>query len=393
MEDILELMSQTGELIDKVNHDVLLPLLSSPILGTEHVVFRRYLLPSLLNVNFGVHAGADATQFGLDVTSRSLRNSDLLADTSLSSVPSVSLRFFTCLKGQLQSVFERLVRATTFCELRGDGKDFENVWVLLLQTHLLLQHRVRLGSDSDKFWPQSSDGVRIRGRPSPTGASLQMFAGDSVRESALVEEPDQGRVYEAPGSTIRREIQFAKNEPSLVMLWQNLWVADVSVGGGADVSALVALSEVEWKSPALVYFTQKNHEAIDFMLLVGEMGGSGATEPHVYMCQCKARTRDSVAAAGLQEIVDKLDAKLDKLFSRAFEGNVLRVAGINSKKHVTLCVAALTIGDNFTFNPVDDDENKTLITPPFNVVLFDAAFAALAVDTTRFMRFIDDKLA
>jgi hypothetical protein len=176
MEDILELMSQTGEHIDKVNHDVLLPLLSSPILGTEHVVFRRYLLPSLLNVNFGVHAGADATQFGLDVTSRSLRNSDLLADTSLSSVPSVSLRFFACLKGQLQSVFERLVRATTFCELRGDGKDFENVWVLLLQTHLLLQHRVRLGSDSDKFWPQSSDGVRIGGRRSPTGDSLQMFA-------------------------------------------------------------------------------------------------------------------------------------------------------------------------------------------------------------------------
>ena len=39
MEDILELMSQTGEHIDKVNHDVLLPLLSSPILGSEDVVF------------------------------------------------------------------------------------------------------------------------------------------------------------------------------------------------------------------------------------------------------------------------------------------------------------------------------------------------------------------
>jgi hypothetical protein len=50
---------------------------------------------------------------------------------------------------------KRLVRATTFCELRGDGNDFENVWVLLLQTHLLLQHRVRLGSDFDEFWPQA----------------------------------------------------------------------------------------------------------------------------------------------------------------------------------------------------------------------------------------------
>jgi hypothetical protein len=181
------------------------------------------------------------------------------------------------------------------------------------------------------------------------------------------------------------------------MLWQNLWVADVSVGGGADVSALVALSEVEWKSPALVYFTQKNHEAIDFMLLVGEMG-SGATEPHVYMFQCKARTRDSVAAAGVQEIVDKLDAKLDKLFSRAFEGNVLRVAGINSKKQVTLCVAALKIGDDFTFAPGEaKSKKKKLITPPFNVVLFDAAsFRGLGgevLNTTRFMRYIDGKLA
>jgi hypothetical protein len=218
-----------------------------------YVVFRRYLLPSLLNVQFLVHDGTNPTQFGLDVTSRALCNSDLLATTG-SNAPSLSLRFFTCLKGQLQSVFERLVRATTFCELRGDGKDFENAWVLLLQTHLLLL-------------------------------------------------------------------------------------------SGADISALVALSEVEWKSPALVYFTQKNNEAIDFLLLVGEMGGSGATEPHVCMFLCKARTRDSVAAAGLQEIVDKLDAKLDKLFSRAYEGNVLRVAGINSKKQVTLCVAALQIGD------------------------------------------------
>ena len=229
MEDILELMSQTGELIDKVNHDVLLPLLSSPILGTEHVVFRRYLLASLLSVKFDVRDGANPTRFGLDVTSRALRNSDLLADETLSSAPSVSLRFYKCLKDQLQSVFERLVRATTFCELRGDGKDFENVWVLLLQTHLLLQHRVRLGSDFDEFWPQA-DGELIGGRPSPTGTTLQMSARGIARESALFKEPDKGRVYESPGSTIRREIHFDVTEPSLVMVWQNLWVADVRVG-------------------------------------------------------------------------------------------------------------------------------------------------------------------
>jgi hypothetical protein len=218
----------------------------------------------------------------------------LLATTG-SNAPSLSLRFFTCLKGQLQSVFERLVRATTFCELRGDGNDFENVWVLLLQTHLLLQHRVRLGSDFDEFWPQA-DGELIGGRPSPTGTTLQMSARGIARESALFKEPDKGRVYESPGSTIRREIHFDVTEPSLVMVWQNLWVADVRVGDGADISALVALSEVEWKSPALVYFTQKNHDAIDFMLLAGEIGGSCATEPHVYMFQCKARTRDGWSA-------------------------------------------------------------------------------------------------
>jgi hypothetical protein len=118
------------------------------------------------------------------------------------------------------------------------------------------------------------------------------------------------------------------------------------------------------------------------------------------MFLCKARTRDSVAAAGLQEIVDKLDAKLDKLFSRAYEGNVLRVAGINSKKQVTLCVAALQIGDDFTFAPGEAKSNnnkKKLITPPFNVVLFDAAsFRGLgggALNSTLFMRYIDGKLA
>jgi hypothetical protein len=34
------------------------------------------LLPSLLNVQFRVRAGTNATQFGLDVTSRALCNSD-----------------------------------------------------------------------------------------------------------------------------------------------------------------------------------------------------------------------------------------------------------------------------------------------------------------------------
>jgi hypothetical protein len=44
-----------------------------------------------------------------------------------------------------------------------------------------------------------------------------------------------------------------------------------------------------------------------------------------------------------------------------------------AEKQVTLCVAVLKIGVNFTFDPVNADKNKTLITPPFNDVLFDAA--------------------
>jgi hypothetical protein len=395
MENILFRLRDVDR-INSVAEGRLMEVLSSPVVLDESAVFRRYLLASLLSVKFDVRDGANPTRFGLDVTSRALRNSDLLADETLSSAPSVSLRFYKCLKDQLQSVFERLVWATTFYELRGDGKDFEHVWVLLLQTHLLLQHRVRCGDDGGMFWPQESLVSRIGGRSSPTGATLQMFARGIARESALFKEPHKGRVYEAPGSTIRREIHFEVTEPSQVMVWQNLWVDDVC--GGALVSSLDASSEVKWQSPALVYFTQTNHDAIDFMLLVGEMGGSGATEPHVYMFQCKAKTRASVAAAGLQEIVDKLDAKLDKLFSRAFEGNVLRVAGINSKKQVTLCVAALKIGDDFTFAPGEaKSKKKNLITPPFNVVLFDAAsFRGLggeALNTTRFMRFIDDKFA
>jgi hypothetical protein len=389
MENILFRLRDVDR-INSVAEGRLMEVLSSPVVLDESAVFRRYLLASLLSVKFDVRDGANPTRFGLDVTSRALRNSDLLADETLSSAPSVSLRFYKCLKDQLQSVFERLVRATTFCELRGDGKDFENVWVLLLQTHLLLQHRVRLGSDGKFFWPLDELS------PRPIGNTLQMFACGIARESALFEEPDQGRVYEAPGSTIRREIRFAKSEPSLVMLWQNLWANEVR--GGALVSSLDASSEVEWKSPALVYFTQTNHDAVDFMLLVGEEGGSDATEPHVYMFQCKAKTRASVAAADLQSIVSNVDGQLDTLFSPALNSNVLRRAGIKSKKQVTLCVAALKIGDNFTFAPGEAKSNKkNLITPPFNVVLFDAAsFRGLggeALSTTRFMRFIDDKLA
>jgi hypothetical protein len=147
-------------------------------------------------------------------------------------------------------------------------------------------------------------------------------------------------------------------------------------------------SDVLWQSPSLVYFTLPTHQAIDFMLLVGDENGTGATAPHVYMFQCKARM-SSVTPTTLQPIVDSLDAKLDELLSKPFESHVLRRAGITSKKQVTLCVAALKIGKF--------DAKKDIARPPaFNVVLVDAAafrgLGGAAFSTTRFMRFIEGKL-
>jgi hypothetical protein len=78
IESIVMAISMNVHCIDKVNHDVLLPLLSSQSDWALRMSC-SYLLPSLLNVQFRVRAGTNATQFGLDVTSRALCNSDLLA--------------------------------------------------------------------------------------------------------------------------------------------------------------------------------------------------------------------------------------------------------------------------------------------------------------------------
>jgi hypothetical protein len=127
----------------------------------EDATFCRYLLPSMLGLQFLVKRGLEVTRFGLDVASRALLNADLLSTkigdsalptpAQLSAAPAVSLRFAERLPGSLQSVFGRLVADTTFYELRGDGKDFEHIWVQLLQTHLMLQHRVRVGGDRTFF--------------------------------------------------------------------------------------------------------------------------------------------------------------------------------------------------------------------------------------------------
>jgi hypothetical protein len=291
--------------------------------------FMTYLLPSLLRVPFVPFENSAATRFGRDIAVRALLNADLLAANAAADAetaellrfPAVSLRFSKHLPGSLQTVFVRLVSNSTFYELRGDGKDFEHIWVLLLQTHLMLQRRVRLGDDRHFFWPQLAAGVPLGGRTRPTGAALAMFAGTDVRESALFDEPDEKRIFEARDSTIVRSLVFDPTAEPIVMVWHDLWTPDVQSAANDPLNlGRAATLEVAWGSPALVYFSLPTHEAIDFMLLVD---GIGEEKPHVYMFQCKAHTRRNLTASVLRSIVEKLDGKLNELLSVSFKDHVL----------------------------------------------------------------------
>jgi hypothetical protein len=71
--------------------------------------FCRYLLPSMLGMRF---IADKTTQFGRDLGSRALLNSDLLVggESAAAAVPAVSLRYVMSLpEGLLRSTFERLV--------------------------------------------------------------------------------------------------------------------------------------------------------------------------------------------------------------------------------------------------------------------------------------------
>ena len=98
----------------------------------------------------------------------------------------------------------------------------------------------------------------------------------------------------------------------------------------------------------------------EIMLLVGEKGGTGDSEPHVFMLQSQAPSADSVRM---------LKEKLDELFGASHEStHVLRRAGIHSARQVTLCVTAINLGGN----------DLKALGAPFNIVLFDSAdFRAL----------------
>jgi hypothetical protein len=323
--------------------------------------FSRYLLPSMLGVEFYTFDSGRSTQFGNDAASSALLNANLLA-TKQSDVPAVSLRHsrsFEPSADHLRHVFAALVKATVFCKLDGSGKDFERAWVLLTYSMLQLQHTAR---KDEAFWPTLGAGAVDLGGPArPTAPEIDVFA-DNDRIEALFAEPDYDRVFEAPGSSIRRKMLLRK--PTLA-LWKNAWTATVEPGAAEDVpNGWPMTLDVEWRPWTVVYFSDAVNAAIDFMLLVGEAGGTGASEPHVYVFQSKAPSAEKVAQAKVAEMAHKLQEKLNVLFGESHAStHVLRLAGIQSARQVTLCIAALNYGK------VD----LKALGAPFNVVLFDSA--------------------
>jgi hypothetical protein len=342
-------------------------LLSALRVDDADSTFSRYLLPSMLGVEFKPFLSGRSTQFGNDAASSALLNADVLA-TMQRDVPAVSLRYsrsFEPSADHLRHIFAALVKATVFCKLDGSGKDFERAWVLLTFTVLQLQFLVR---KDVAFWPTPDEpGVKLGGPARPTVREIDVFAGDNNRIEALFAEPDYDRVFEAPGSSIRRKMWLRK--PPTLALWKNAWTTTVEPGAAEDVpNGWPMTLDVEWRPWTVVYFSDVVNVAIDFMLLVGEAGGTGDKEPHVYVFQSKA-VAENVAQAKVVEIAHKLQAKLNVLFGESHAStHVLRLAGIQSARQVTLCIAALNYGK------VD----LKALGAPFNVVLFDSAdFRAL----------------
>jgi hypothetical protein len=331
------------------------------------MIFSRYLLPSMLGVRFDAFLSDRPTQFGNDAASSALLNADLLA-TKLCDVPAVSLRYsrsFELSADHLLRVFAALVKATVFCKLDGSGKDFERAWVLLTYTMLQLQFLVRVSAAATSFWPTlGSRAVELGGPARPTAEQIDVFAVNaSTRLEALFASPDYDRVFEAPGSSIRRKLWLRK--PPTLALWKNAWTATVAPGAAEDMpSGWPMTLDVEWRPWTVVYFSDVVNVAIDFMLLVGEAGGTGDSEPHVYMFQNRALRTANVAQKMVTEIAEKLQEKLNVLFDDSYAStHVLRLAGINVARQVTLCIAALNCGK------VD----LKVLGAPFNVVLFDSA--------------------
>jgi hypothetical protein len=340
-----------------------LTLLSALFAVPTDAVFARYLLPSLLDIKFESFVDGLPTQFGRHAASSALLNADQLA-TADPAVPAVSLRYVDSLpkgvdgRSDLRFAVRALVSALTFCKLDGTGKDFERAWVLLTYSMLQLQFLVR---KDEAFWPILYEpGVKLGGPARPKAPKIDVFAGND-RVEALFARPDDDRVFKAPGSSIRRKRLLRK--PTLA-LWKNAWTATVEPGAAEDVpSGWPVTLDVEWRPWTVVYFSDAGNVAIDFMLLVGKAGGTGASEPHVYVFQNRALA-ENVAQAKVAEMAEKLQAKLNVLFGESHAStHVLRLAGIQSARQVTLCIAALNYGK------VD----LKALGAPFNIVLFDSA--------------------
>jgi hypothetical protein len=250
------------------------------------------------------------------------------------------------------------------------------------------------------FWPVD-DKFDNRNFPRPsTNVAIDVFALNNVtsnRIEALFPAPAEQRVYEAGGASIRRKVSL-REQPVLAM-WHDLWTPTV-VGGDLDAlpAGWPAAPTVEWKSGTVVYLCKTTGEAIDSLLLVGEAGGSGANEPHVYLFHYEARSdalsRGEPKAATsdgskqkptVHSIVKKVRAQLDRLLSPSFAAtHVLRRAGINRMAQVTLCIAARKLG------PIDVTAVGAAIGAQFNVVVFDAedlsTFAGPPFANTQFFR-------
>jgi hypothetical protein len=332
-------------------------LLSALRVDDADSTFSRYLLPSMLGVEFDTFLSGRSTQFGNDAASSALLNADVLA-AKQRDVPAVSLRYsrsFPASADHLRHVFAALVKATVFCKLDGSGTDFKRAWALLTYSMLHLQHTAR---KDEAFWPTPyKRGVYLGGPARPTVREIDVFANND-RIEALFACPSKRHVFEAPGSSIRRKMWLRK--PTLA-LWNNAWTATVAPGAAEDVpSGWPMTLDVEWRPWTVVYFSDVINAAIDFMLLVGEAGGTGDKEPHVYVF----KGAENVAQAKVAEIAHKLQAQLNVLFGESHAStHVLRLAGIQSARQVTLCIAALNYGK------VD----LKALGAPFNVVLFDSA--------------------
>jgi hypothetical protein len=353
-------------------------------------IFESFLLTSLLGVEFNLFftdtdEKLHLTQFGVHAVNPQLLNADQFASKIQSAVPTVSLRFAGSVShAASRDTVTALIEATAFCALDGSGKDFKQVWVLLVFAHLCLQHNVRVNAASS-LWPQCSPGVAQLGGPArPTALLIDVFSQGN-RVEALFARPAKARIHKP--SALNRKIEFDEGQEPTLAIWDNLWVPSV-LPGALVPGWSMATHDVVWRPSTVVFFSKSNMAAIDFMLLVGDANGTGDAQPHVYMFQCKpladpTQGTESRKAVTVSSIVSGVQEKLTTLFTAEFAGHVLRRAGISSVDQVTLCINALQFGPR-----VDASE----LTGPLSVVLFDESdFRALggaAFANTWFFRYI-----